>query len=80
MGIDDCWAVSRNQTTGVIIPDPKAFPLGMKAVADYVHSKGLLFGIYTDRGTATCVGRPGSQGHEDIDAKTYAKWGVDLVT
>ena len=51
----------------------------MKPVADYVHSKGLKFGIYTDRGTATCVGRPGSQGHEKEDATTYAAWGVDLV-
>ena len=51
----------------------------MKPVADYVHSKGLKFGIYSDRGTATCVGRPGSEGHETIDAQTYAKWGVDLL-
>ena len=49
----------------------------MKAVADYVHSKGLLFGVYTDRGEHTCVGRPGSQGYEKLDAKTYAEWGVD---
>ena len=74
IGIDDCWAVSRDKTTGEIVPDPKAFPDGMKAVADYVHAKGFKFGIYTDRGTATCVGRPGSQGHETIDAQTYAKW------
>lgn len=78
LGLDDCWAASRD-STGVILPDPKAFPDGMKAVADYVHQKGLKFGIYTDRGTATCVGRPGSQGYESIDAKTYAEWGVDLV-
>jgi alpha-galactosidase len=79
VGIDDCWAKGRDKTTGVIIEDPKAFPDGMKSLVDYVHSKGLKFGIYTDRGTATCVGRPGSQGHETIDAQTYAKWGVDLV-
>eukprot|EP01051_Picozoa_sp_SAG22_P006404 SAG22_NODE_418_length_10750_cov_11.722280_11_plen_578_part_00 len=78
LGLDDCWATSRAET-GVIVPDPKAFPDGMKPVADYVHAKGLRFGIYTDRGTATCVGRPGSQGYEAIDAKTYASWGVDLV-
>ena len=54
---------------------PAAFPQGMKAVADYVHSKGLL-GVYTDRGEHTCVGRPGSQGYEKLDAKTYAEWGV----
>lgn len=51
----------------------------MKALADYVHNIGFKFGIYTDRGTATCVGRPGSQGYETIDAQTYAKWGVDFV-
>ena len=51
----------------------------MKALADYVHKIGFKFGIYTDRGTATCVGRPGSQGYETIDAQTYAKWGVDFV-
>ena len=48
----------------------------MKKVADYVHSKGLLFGIYTDRGEKTCVGRPGSFGYEKLDAETYASWGV----
>merc|ERR1740121_843530 len=79
VNIDDCWAVSRNETTGVIVEDPEAFPEGMKAVADYVHSKGLKFGIYTDRGSYTCVGRPGSQGYEQVDAQTYASWGVDFL-
>lgn len=79
VNIDDCWAVSRDSTTGVIVEDPQAFPEGMKAVADYVHGHGLKFGIYTDRGTATCVGRPGSQDHEAIDAQTYAAWGVDFL-
>lgn len=59
--MDDCWAKTRDTATGEIVPDPKAFPDGMKALADYVHGKKLKFGIYTDRGTATCVGRPGSQ-------------------
>ena len=79
VSLDDCWAKARDQETGVIIPDPAAFPDGMKAVADYIHSKGLLFGIYTDRGQRTCVGRPGSYGYEELDAKTYASWGVDYV-
>lgn len=79
LGLDDCWAKSRDAATGEIVPDPVAFPDGMKAVADYVHSKGLLFGLYTDRGTATCVGRPGSQGFERQDAATFAAWGVDLL-
>ena len=47
LGLDDCWATSRDEQTGVIVPDPKAFPDGMKAVADYVHKKGLKFGICT---------------------------------
>lgn len=63
VNIDDCWAVARDNKTGVIVADPKAFPKGMKALADYVHNLNFKFGIYTDRGTATCVGRPGSQGY-----------------
>jgi alpha-galactosidase len=76
--IDDCWQVSRD-STGRIEPDPERFPEGMKALADYVHSKGLKFGLYTDAGDRTCQGRPGSYGHEDQDARTYAAWGVDYV-
>jgi alpha-galactosidase len=76
--IDDCWQVSRS-TQGVIVADPERFPHGMKALADYVHSKGLKFGIYTDAGRRTCEGRPGSYGYEAVDAKTYASWGVDYV-
>eukprot|EP00928_Gymnodinium_smaydae_P006300 TRINITY_DN12222_c0_g1_i1.p1 TRINITY_DN12222_c0_g1~~TRINITY_DN12222_c0_g1_i1.p1 ORF type:complete len:152 (+),score=35.89 TRINITY_DN12222_c0_g1_i1:57-458(+) len=56
LNLDDCWAVSRDSATGVVKEDPKSFPDGMKSLVDYVHSKGLLFGIYTDRGTATCAG------------------------
>ena len=76
--IDDCWQVSRD-ANGVLVPDPRRFPHGIKALADYVHSKGLLFGIYTDAGTNTCQGRPGTLGHEDQDARTFAAWGVDYV-
>jgi len=76
--IDDCWQVYRD-TAGTIVADPQLFPHGMKAVADYVHSKGLKFGIYTDAGTATCQGRPGTFDHETQDAATYAAWGVDYV-
>jgi len=63
VNIDDCWAQSRS-SDGTVQPDPTTFPKGMKDVADYVHSKGLKFGIYTDRGTKTCAGRPGSYGYE----------------
>jgi alpha-galactosidase len=76
--IDDCWQVARN-AQGVIVADSARFPAGIKALADYVHSKGLKFGIYTDAGTKTCEGRPGSYGHEALDARTYASWGVDYV-
>jgi len=76
--LDDCWQVSRD-AQGNIVPDPEHFPHGIKAVADYVHSKGLKFGLYTDAGTKTCAGRPGSLGHEYQDALQYAAWGVDYL-
>ncbi|HVA58449.1 MAG: glycoside hydrolase family 27 protein [Gemmatimonadaceae bacterium] len=76
--IDDCWQVARD-ANGMIVADSVRFPHGIKALADYIHSKGLKFGIYTDAGRRTCQGRPGSYGHEDQDARTYAAWGVDYV-
>ena len=76
--IDDCWQVGRD-ANGNIIPDPDRFPNGIKALADYVHSKGLKFGIYSDAGTKTCAGRPGSWGYEYQDARQYAAWGVDYL-
>jgi len=78
VNIDDCWQVSRD-ANGTIVADAKTFPSGIKALADYVHSKGLKLGIYTDVGTMTCAKRPGSNGHYEQDAKTYAEWGVDYV-
>ena len=76
--IDDCWQISRD-SSGNIVADPSRFPSGIKALADYIHSKGLKFGLYTDAGTNTCAGRPGTMGHEYQDAKQYAAWGVDYV-
>jgi alpha-galactosidase len=77
--MDDCWAKSR-ASDGTVVADTTAFPNGIKYIADYVHNKGLKFGIYTDRGTKTCAGRPGSQGYEKKkDADTYASWGVDYL-
>jgi alpha-galactosidase len=76
--IDDCWQIGRDKD-GKIIIDKNKFPSGIKALADYIHSKGLKFGIYSDAGTHTCGGRPGSKGFEEIDAKTYADWGVDYL-
>ncbi len=78
VNIDDCWQVSRD-ASGTIVADPARFPLGIKALADYVHGKGLKLGIYTDAGTGTCEKRPGSLNHEVQDAKTYASWGIDYV-
>jgi alpha-galactosidase len=76
--IDDCWHGPRD-AGGFITYDAKRFPSGIKALSDYVHAKGLKFGIYSDAGRLTCGGRPGSQGHEFQDAKTYADWGVDYL-
>jgi alpha-galactosidase len=76
--IDDCWQVSRDQD-GNIVTDEKRFPSGIKALADYVHSLGLKFGIYSDAGSKTCAGRPGGLGHEYQDALRYAAWGVDYL-
>jgi alpha-galactosidase len=76
--IDDCWQVSRDEN-GNIIPDAKRFPSGMKALGDYIHGKGLKFGIYSDAGTGTCQNRPGSRGYEFQDARQYAAWGVDYL-
>jgi alpha-galactosidase len=76
--IDDCWHGQRD-SLGLIHPDPDRFPSGMKALADYIHAKGLKFGIYSDAGNTTCAGYPGSRGHEYQDAKTYASWGIDYL-
>jgi alpha-galactosidase len=76
--IDDCWQVKRDED-GNITADPQRFPSGIKGLADYIHSKGLKFGIYSDAGAKTCAGRPASQGHEYQDAMQYAKWGVDYL-
>jgi alpha-galactosidase len=76
--IDDCWQVSRD-AQGNIVPDPDRFPSGMKVLGDYIHSKGLKFGIYSCAGSLTCQGRPGSRGYQFQDARTYASWGVDYL-
>ncbi|MDP2338137.1 MAG: glycoside hydrolase family 27 protein [Bacteroidota bacterium] len=76
--IDDCWAIARDEN-GEIIADKEHFPHGIKYLVDYIHSKGLKFGIYSCAGTKTCNGRPGGCGHEFQDARTYARWGVDYL-
>ncbi|HKJ41933.1 MAG TPA: glycoside hydrolase family 27 protein [Sunxiuqinia sp.] len=76
--IDDCWQVARDEN-GEIVADKDRFPHGIKYLADYIHSKGLKFGIYSCAGTETCQHRPGGRGHEYQDARTYARWGVDYL-
>lgn len=76
--IDDCWQIGRD-SMGNIIPDPERFPNGMKALADYLHAKGLKLGIYSCAGSYTCQGRPGSRGYQFQDARQYAAWGVDYL-
>ena len=77
--IDDCWSLKERDKQGNLVADPAKFPNGMKAVADYVHSKGLKFGMYSCAGTHTCAGHPGSFEHEFQDAKQFAQWGVDYL-
>lgn len=78
ISIDDCWEAPRNSTNR-LSGDPLRFPHGMKALGDHIHSRGLMFGIYTDEGSRTCGGFAGSEGYEKIDADTFAAWGVDYL-
>jgi hypothetical protein len=78
VNVDDCWQTTRG-SDGQIQIDNDRFPNGMKALGDYIHSKGLKFGIYSSAGVQTCEGRAGSLNYEEIDAQTYADWGVDLL-
>ena len=78
--LDDCWADPERNASGYLQGERDHFPNGMKVVVDYVHSKGLDFGLYTCAGEYTCVGkRPGSKGHSEKDAAVFAEWGVDWV-
>ncbi|MFF0723973.1 NPCBM/NEW2 domain-containing protein [Streptomyces sp. NPDC004134] len=81
VNLDDCWALPQRDANGKLVPDPVRFPDGIKAVADYVHSKGLKIGIYTSAGTKTCnsAGFPGALGHEESDAMQFAEWGIDYL-
>ena len=77
--IDDCWSMPTRGEDGRIRPDPEKFPEGIKPVADYVHSKGLKFGMYSCAGPVTCAHFPGSFDNEFLDAETFASWGVDFL-
>ena len=78
--VDDCWSKkTRDPETDRLVAEPAKFPEGMKAVADYVHGKGLKFGMYSCAGQRTCADYPGSFDHEFLDAETFASWGVDFL-
>ncbi len=77
--VDDGWEALKRDEQGNLVPDPEKFPNGMKALADYIHSKGLKFGIHNCAGTSTCNGFPGGRGHEFQDAMLYASWDVDYL-
>lgn len=79
INLDDCWQSSQRDENGKVVPDSTRFPHGMKYVSDYVHSKGLKFGIYSSAGFKTCQGFPASLGLEELDAASYAEWGVDYL-
>ncbi|XP_044737417.1 alpha-N-acetylgalactosaminidase [Chrysoperla carnea] len=77
--VDDCWLNKTRDENGRLQPDKDRFPSGMKALADYIHGKGLKFGLYEDFGTKTCAGYPGVLGHLEQDAQQFADWDVDYV-
>ena len=84
LNLDDNWMDTKRDAQGNLQNNPTTFPSGMKALADYVHAKGLKFGLYGDRGKRTChhynsnwQSQSGSNGHEEQDAKKLAEWGVD---
>ncbi|RUL76688.1 glycoside hydrolase family 27 protein [Dyella choica] len=85
INIDDCWANGRRDKQGDLEANPKRFPSGIRALADYIHQRGLKFGLYSSAGTFTCEpprengGFPGSLDHEKRDATTFASWGVDYL-
>lgn len=79
VNIDDCWSELHRDSKGQLVPHKETFPSGIKALADYIHSKGLKLGIYSDAGAYTCEVRPGSLYHEYDDAKIFASWGVDYL-
>ncbi|XP_066039681.1 alpha-N-acetylgalactosaminidase isoform X1 [Chamaea fasciata] len=80
VNIDDCWSAKQRDVAGQLVPDPKRFPSGIKALADYVHARGLKLGIYADLGNFTCGGYPGTMlEHVKRDAQTFAAWGVDML-
>ncbi|CAG9330244.1 unnamed protein product [Blepharisma stoltei] len=79
INIDDCWALHQRNANDQLVPDPTKFPQGISGVANYVHSLGLKLGIYSDAGTNTCQGQPGSLDNEQTDANSFASWEIDYL-
>ncbi|XP_072040646.1 alpha-N-acetylgalactosaminidase-like isoform X5 [Amphiura filiformis] len=79
VNIDDCWMAKQRDANNKLYADPERFPSGIKGLADYIHSKGLKLGIYTAYGNFTCQGYPASGMHLELDAQTFAEWGVDML-
>ncbi|XP_059164298.1 alpha-N-acetylgalactosaminidase-like isoform X2 [Physella acuta] len=79
VNIDDCWPEMERDSNGRLVADRKRFPSGIKALAKYIHSKGLKLGIYEDFGSKTCAGYPGSEYYMETDAKTFAEWDIDML-
>lgn len=79
MNLDDCWQAATRDEAGLVQADPTRFPSGLKALGDYIHEKGLKFGIYSSAGFKTCQAFPASLGLEEVDAASYAAWGVDYL-
>jgi alpha-galactosidase len=79
--VDDCWSIKsgRDNTTKRLLPDLAKFPDGINGTAAKIHDMGLKIGIYSDAGKTTCGGHPGSLYFEDIDAATWAEWGIDCI-
>ena len=78
--IDDCWQEDKRSSVGsLLVPNATRFPQGITGLADYMHSKGMRLGLYTDIGVLTCGGYPGSRGYYEVDAKAFASWGVDYL-
>ncbi|RAJ87420.1 alpha-galactosidase [Chitinophaga dinghuensis] len=77
--LDDGWMAMERDSLGNLVPDPKKFPHGLRAVVDYVHAKGLKFGMYNCAGTLTCAKYPGTRGYEYQDARNYAAWNIDYL-
>lgn len=77
--LDDGWMAKERDKNGNLVADPVKFPSGIKALIDYVHSKGLKFGLYNCAGTSTCAGYPGTRGYEYQDARFYASLEIDFL-